>query len=192
MRAPEPVVLSGPHAVLEPLAEHHLADLLEAAQDDEVWRWMPIRRPRSVDELRRALLDEPRYALPQGVVFAVVVDGRAQGSTTYGDIDVALGGLEIGWTWYAKPLWATRVNPQCKLLLLEQAFDGLGAERVTLKADALNTRSQAAIRKLGAQYDGTLRHQRRRPDGTVRDAAYFSILAAEWPAVRDGLLARLA
>ncbi len=125
------------------------------------------------------------------LAFAVVVDGRAQGSTSYLDVDLSVGGVEIGWTWYARPLWATTVNPACKLLLLTHAFEVLGAERVTLKTDGLNTRSQSAIRRLGATYDGTLRHHRRRPDGSVRDTAYFSILRSEWPGVREGLLARL-
>lgn len=170
---------------LEPLGPQHDADLLEAAQDDDVWRWMPIARPRdlaAIEHLRGAQL---------GPAWAVVVDGRASGTTSYLDVDPELGGLEIGWTWYAKALWATEVNPTCKLLLLENAFEVLGADRVTLKTDGVNLRSQAAIRKLGCQYDGTLRHQRRRPDGSVRDTAFFSMLAAEWPAARARLEARV-
>ena len=182
MREPEPVVLTRGRVRLEPLVARHDADLLEAAQDDDVWRWMPILRPSDPSAIRTSQV---------GLAWAVVVDGRAQGTTSYLDIDTALGGLEIGWTWYAKALWATEINPTCKLLLLHNAFEVLGADRVTLKTDGLNTRSQAAIRKLGCAYDGTLRHQRRRPDGTVRDAAYFSMLTSEWPAARARLEARL-
>jgi N-acetyltransferase len=129
---------------------------------------------------------------PDRLAWAVVVDGRAVGSTSYLDVDLAVSGLEIGWTWYAREVWATHVNPACKRLLLGHAFDALGAQRVTLKLDALNTRSFRAVERLGARYDGTLRHHRLRADGTVRDSAYFSILATEWPAVREGLDARLA
>ena len=182
------MLLTGPWAVLEPLSTDHVPDLFAACADDEIWRWQGVR-PQSERELEQSVLDA--LADPGRLAFAVVVDGQAQGSTSYLDIDPGLGGLEIGATWYARPLWATRVNPQCKLLLLTHAFDELGCERVTLKTDGLNTRSQAAIHKLGARYDGTLRHQRRRPDGTVRDAAYFSLLAGEWPTVRDRLLSRL-
>ncbi len=127
-----------------------------------------------------------------GLAWAVVVDGVAVGSTSYLDIDAALGALEIGYTWYRRDLWATSTNPACKLLLLSHAFDDLGAGRVSLKTDALNARSRAAIGRLGASYDGTLRHHRLRPDGSVRDTAYFSILAAEWPGVRAGLQSRLS
>jgi RimJ/RimL family protein N-acetyltransferase len=126
-----------------------------------------------------------------GLPWAVVVAGTAVGSTSYLDVDLTVGGLEIGWTWYRRDLWAGDVNPTCKLLLLGHAFDDLGAERVTFKTDALNARSQAAIRRLGCAYDGTLRHHRLRADGSVRDTAYFSLLAAEWPAARDRLEARL-
>lgn len=185
MRAPEPVVLRRGRVALEPWGPQHDAELLDAAQDDDVWRWMPARRPTSVAEV--ATIRETHPGMP----WAVVVDGTARGSTSYLDVDADLGGLEIGWTWYAKDLWATDVNPTCKWLLLDHAFRELGADRVTLKADALNTRSQAAIRKLGCRYDGTLRHQRRRPDGTVRDAAFFSMLAAEWPDAERVLLGRL-
>ena len=186
MRAPEPVVLSGHGVRLEPLAAKHVADLLVAAADDDVWQWLPVPRPRTEEDLRRIVREHRGQP-----AFAVVVDGRAQGSTSYLDVDLPVEGLEIGWTWYARSLWATHVNPACKLLLLAHAFDDLGARRVTLKTDALNVRSQAAIRRLGARYDGTLRHHRLRADGSVRDTAYFSILAAEWPEARQGLLARV-
>ena len=190
MRTPEPVVLTGDHVRLEPLGPDHVDDLFAAAQDDRVWRWLPALRPRTVEDV--VTLVDAAEADPTRIAFAVVVGGRAVGSTSYLDIDVALGGLEVGWTWYAVEQWASRTNPQCKRLVLGHAFDDLGAGRVLLKTDAHNTRSQAAIRRLGAEYDGTLRHHRRRPDGSVRDTAYFSILAAEWPAIRDGLDERLA
>jgi RimJ/RimL family protein N-acetyltransferase len=123
--------------------------------------------------------------------WAVVVDDVPGGTTSYLDVDLAVEGLEIGGTWYRQDLWATDVNPTCKLLLMTYAFEDLGAARVTLKTDGLNTRSQAAIRKLGCQYDGTLRHNRLRNDGSVRDTAYFSMLVAEWPVAKQRLVARL-
>jgi RimJ/RimL family protein N-acetyltransferase len=185
MRPPEAVELAHGRVRLEPWGPQHDAGLLEAAQDDEVWRWLPARRPVTHDDLRATREQHP------GMPWAVVVDDTPAGSTSYLDVDCEVGGLEIGWTWYRRDLWATEVNPTCKLLLLGHAFDDLGAGRVTLKTDALNTRSQSAIRRLGCRYDGTLRHHRLRPDGSVRDTAYFSMLAPEWPDARRQLLARV-
>ena len=189
MRTPEPVVLEAYGVRLEPLTRAHAADLLDVSRGDGVWRYLTVPQPPDVDGMRAVI--EAATADPARVAWAVVVDGRAVGSTSYLDIDPAVSGLEIGWTWYAREVWATHVNPACKLLLLGHAFEELDVQRVTLKLDALNTRSFRAVERLGARYDGTLRHHRLRADGTVRDSAFFSILAAEWPDVRRGLEARL-
>jgi RimJ/RimL family protein N-acetyltransferase len=83
------------------------------------------------------------------------------------------------------------VNPEAKLLLLTECFEYGGYGRVWLQTDLLNHRSQAAIERLGAVREGVARRDRRREDGSFRDTVSFSILAPEWPAVRDGLRARL-
>ena len=184
MRAAEPVVLELGRVRLEPLGPQHDEELLAAAQSDEVWRWLPIARPRDLDAVRRIRDTHP------GLAWAVVVDAVAAGSTSYLDLDLPVGGLEVGWTWYRRDLWGSDVNPTCKLLLLGHAFEALGAARVTFKTDALNTRSRAAIAKLGCAYDGTLRHAALRADGSVRDSAYYSILASEWPPARAVLESR--
>lgn len=189
MKWPDPTTLVGRHVQLVPLEPEHVDDLHAAAAYDEIWVWTGPASMRTREDV--AAFVEDAVADPARLAFAVIVDGRACGSTSYGDIDLSVGGIEIGWTWYTPRLWASSVNPECKLLLLGHAFDELGAARVTLKTDGNNLRSQAAIRKLGATYDGTLRHHRLRGDGSVRDSAYFSVLFAEWPTVRDGLLARV-
>jgi RimJ/RimL family protein N-acetyltransferase len=84
-------------------------------------------------------------------------------------------------------VWRSAVNTECKLLLIDHAFDKLGVNRVMLKTDILNIRSQTAIRRIGGLSEGVLRRHRRRPDGTWRDTAYFSILDDEWPAHRARL-----
>jgi len=184
MRAPELVTLARGPVRLEPWEPRHDASMLEAAQDDDIWRWLPAVRPRTLKDiaaLRVGHLGQP---------WAVLLDGVPVGSSSYLDVDVELGGLEIGWTWYRTDLWASELNPTCKLLLMTYAFEELGADRVTLKTDGLNTRSQAAITKLRCRYDGTLRHHRLRPDGSVRDTAYFSMLRPEWPAAKERLQQR--
>ncbi|MFD6357410.1 GNAT family N-acetyltransferase [Nocardia tengchongensis] len=117
--------------------------------------------------------------------------GSIVGVTAYLDARPHDAGLEIGFTVYTPSVWATTVNPEAKLLLLEYAFDTLRVGRVQLKTDVRNHRSQQAIARLGAQYEGTLRRQFRRSDGTVRDSVLFSITAEDWPQVRARLEHRL-
>ena len=116
--------------------------------------------------------------------------GTVVGTTSLGDVDVVNERAHIGWTLYGSRWWGTAVNPECKLLLLGHAFE-LGFGRVKIQTDAVNTRSQAAIARLGATREGVLRRHTRRADGTFRDTVVFSILADEWPTVREGLEARL-
>jgi RimJ/RimL family protein N-acetyltransferase len=177
-------VLSRSRVTLEPWQPHHDNDLFESAQHDDIWRWLPVRRPQAVGDVTHIRVTHP------GLPWVVLVDGRAAGSTSYLNVDLQVGGIEIGWTWYRRDLWSSSVNPACKLLLMGHAFDDLEAQRITLRTDALNTRSQAAIRKLGCQHDGTLRHDRLRADGTVRDSAMFSMLVDEWPAAAASLASR--
>jgi RimJ/RimL family protein N-acetyltransferase len=100
--------------------------------------------------------------------------------------------VEIGSTWHGRAFWRTAINTECKFLLLRHAFETLGCNRVQLKTDARNARSQAAIARLGAVREGVLRSQMVMPDGWVRDTVMFSIIAAEWAGVKARLEARLA
>ncbi|MFF3325964.1 GNAT family N-acetyltransferase [Streptomyces sp. NPDC002889] len=195
-QSPRPLTLTGRHIRLEPLSTEHLDDLFAAGGgDDEVWRWQGGTAPQTPGELGttlRELLGKAERGTY--VPFAVVhlASGRAVGWTCFMDIDVANERLEIGFTWYGRTYWRTAVNTEAKLLLLTHAFEELAMGRVQLKTDHKNLRSQAAIARLGAHREGVLRRHRRRPDGTWRDTVYFSILADEWPAVKDRLGARVA
>lgn len=117
-------------------------------------------------------------------------DGTLVGTSTLGDFDEPNEHAHIGWTAYHPGVWATAVNPEAKLLMLGEAFDH-GFGRVRLQADALNDRSRAAIAKLGATFEGIVRRDRLRADGTWRDTALFSVLIDEWPSVKAALEARL-
>ena len=186
----EPVTLTGAHVVLEPAAERHHADLLAAAQDDLVWAWLPWARPAERGGRRRDARGRARIAF----LFAQVdaASGRAVGVTTYRDVDERHRTLEIGGTWIGRPWWRTAINTEAKLLFLGHAFETLGANRVALKTDIRNERSQAAIARLGAVREGVLRHQYVRRDGSLRDTVIYSIVPEEWPAVKAKLQARLA
>jgi len=185
----EPVTLTGTHVVLEAAADHHLADLLAAAQDELVWAWLPWPRPRTEADVAAMLESERRIAHPFAQLDAA--SGRAVGITTYRDVDERHRTLEVGGTWLGRPWWRTAINTEAKLLFLGHAFETLGANRVAIKTDIRNERSQAAIERLGAKREGVLRHQYVRRDGTLRDTVLYSIVPEEWPAVRAHLRGRL-
>jgi len=185
-----PVVLEDAFVRLEPLAAAHRPALLAAGADPRVWAVVPLPPgglPAYLDAAYAAAAPDVH------VPFAVVdkAAGAVVGMTRLFDVRPSDAGLEIGYTWYAPSAWGGSVNPAAKRLLLAHAF-GLGYERVQLKTDLRNARSQAAMTKLGAVREGVLRRNMRIADGRLRDTVYFSILAEEWPAVRDRLDARLA
>ena len=111
-------------------------------------------------------------------------------TTTIGLVDLRCESAHVGWTAYAPEVWGTGLNVETKLLVLGSLF-GQGLGRVQLQADAANERSRAAILKLGATLEGVLRRAQPRADGSWRDTAVYSVLADEWPGVRDGLTRRL-
>ena len=148
-------------------------------------------RPRDPEELAATLQHRAdRLGWHQWLV-RDAASGEVLGTTAYLEVSPGDARLEVGSTGYSPRVWATPVNPATKLLVLGYAFDRLGAGRVQLKTDVRNTRSQQAIARLGATYEGVLRRYQRRADGTVRDTVMFSVTAEQWPGVRDGLLARL-
>jgi RimJ/RimL family protein N-acetyltransferase len=117
--------------------------------------------------------------------------GTVVGSSSLGDVDTEREHVHLGWTMYGSRWWGTQVNPECKLLLLEHAFETCGFGRVKIQTDVVNARSRSAILRLGAVFEGVTRREVRRPDGTWRDTAVHSILVDEWPTVRARLLGRL-
>jgi RimJ/RimL family protein N-acetyltransferase len=128
----------------------------------------------------------------QGFTIEDIKTGRVIGSSSYLDIRPNDKHVEIGMTWYIPTCRGTVVNPECKFLLLQHAFEDLGCVKVTLKCDDRNERSKAAILKLGAKFEGTLRKHRTTDTGYVRDTSYYGILADEWPPIKEHLLARIA
>ena len=131
--------------------------------------------------------------MPGFCPFAIVArqQGGAVGVTSYLDIRPRDRALEIGFTWLAKPYQGTAINPECKYLLLRHAFEDQNAIRVQLKTDLRNVQSQGAIAKLGAVREGVLRKHMICPDGYIRDTVMYSIVADEWPQVRQRLEERL-
>jgi len=188
-----PLTLEGRYVRLEPLRPEHVPALLAVAQDPEIWTWLPASlQTREAMELFISAALEAEAA-GREYAFAVLLGqgNRVIGSTRYLDVAPEHRRVEVGWTWYARDTWGTVVNVEAKYLLFAHAFDDWGAIRVGLKTDVKNVRSQAAIRKLGARYEGTHRSHRIRPDGTIRDTMWFSVIAEEWPEVKATLLRRI-
>jgi RimJ/RimL family protein N-acetyltransferase len=170
--------------------------LFAAVDHDEVWQHVAGRpsSPTDYAATLREQLDRDRLPWVVRLVrpLAGLPGGAVVGTSSYLDVSVPDARLEIGSTAYTPAVWGSAVNPEVKLLLLGLAFESLGAGRVQLKTDVRNVRSQRAIARLGARYEGTLRRYQRRADGTVRDTVLFSVVAEEWPQVRAGLLERVA
>jgi len=188
-----PVALEGYGIRLEPLSHDHRDGLAVAAADGKLWElWFTsVPEPDQTDSYISAALagQVSGHMLPWAV--RELMSGKIVGSTRYHDIVAEIDRVEIGYTWYGRSWQRSRVNTVCKLMLLSHAFETVGCKVVGLRTDNFNFASQRAIEALGAKKDGILRHHSIRRDGTVRDSVMYSIVAAEWPAVKRHLELRL-
>ncbi len=186
----QPVTLAGRVAKLVPLQESHAAGLAQVAEPELFLYHFP---PKELTPTGFAEQICYLNALPNWLPFAVIEQetGAVLGVTCYLDIRAPNRGLEIGFTWIAKRVQGSKVNPECKFLLLQHAFEDQQAIRVQLKTDARNRQSQRAIEKLGAKKEGVLRRHVVLPDGYIRDTVMYSVTDADWPAVKAGLIERL-
>ena len=189
----EPVTLRGRSVTLAPLSLDHLAELEPVALDPDLWRWTPtaVRTPDDLRAYVERALDEQRRGVSLPFVLRDAATGRATGSTRYANVSARDRRVEIGWTWVGRAWQRTALNTEAKYLLLRHAFETLGCVRVELKTDALNERSRAAIRRIGATEEGTLRRHTRTDSGRMRDTVYYSILDDEWPGVKAQLERKL-
>lgn len=196
-------VLEGSHVRLEPLAQHHIEPLLQAAQGEaELFKWttIPDTLPQMAQYVQSALQwRDAGTALP----FATVrkMDGAVVGSTRFFLIErwgwpeqarrTRPDGCEIGYTWLNSAAIRTAINTEAKYLMLQHAFETWGVHRVCFHTDVRNERSRSALLRIGARFEGVLRAHRLSSDLKPRDSARYSILADEWPAVRAQLARRL-
>ena len=186
------VTLEGHGVRLGPLARDHLAPLQDAADDGDIGALNYVNVPRR-DGM--AAWIEHALAMQDGgahLPFAIIANGRVVGTTRYYDIDLSVPTLAIGYTFHGASVWRSHVNTASKRLLLGHAFDTLGVQSVRFHTSHLNLRSQAAITRLGARHEGILRAHMRHKDGSLRDTHTYSIIAAEWPEIRERLDTRLS
>jgi RimJ/RimL family protein N-acetyltransferase len=185
--------LKGECVRLVPISLDHLDGLWEAAKPDEIWTYMAAT-VRSKEEMEQMIASAIQKR-EKGSDYTFVVinqENRIIGSTRYLDILPEHKSLEIGSTWYHPDVWRTRVNTECKYLLLRHAFETWEIGRVQLKTDSRNLRSQKAIERIGAVKEGTLRKDRKIAGGYVRDTVFYSILQEEWDAVKKKLDGKLS
>lgn len=189
----EPVTLTGTRWVsLEPLSADHVPEIAEAASDGDPGRlWFTFApSPSTAADWVSARL--AAQSPDTGLTFVVrSLDGRVVGSSSYLNVDGRNRRLEIGYTWYVGSARRTGVNTEAKLLLLRHAFETLGCIAVEFRTHFFNSRSRAAIERVGAKLDGVLRSHQLAADGSRRDTVVYSILDIEWPAVRNNLEFRL-
>jgi RimJ/RimL family protein N-acetyltransferase len=194
---PEDAVLAGQLITLAPTTTADAPELFTALDHDAVWTHVR-NRPRDVTAMKAIIeagLSESswcRWTLRANRKVGGRTIGTVLGSSSYLETAVVDARTEVGFTVYDPAVWATGVNAEAKLLLLEYAFNELNMGRVQLKTDIRNVRSQQAIARLGARYEGVLRRYQRRTDGSVRDTVLFSITAEEWSEVEVRLRTRVA
>jgi len=195
MRDGLPLDLSfvGQSAALEPLQSEHKNALLEAAADGELWKlkFTSVPTPDNIDEYISKALENREKGAELPFVVRRLNDDKIIGTTRYYRISPHNRSLSIGYTWYSASAQRTAINTECKYMLLSHAFDVLNCAAVMWHTHHDNVRSQAAIKRLGAKYDGTLRADMILADGSIRNTYCYSMLNTEWPDAKRFLTERL-
>jgi RimJ/RimL family protein N-acetyltransferase len=195
------LTLAGDHVRLEPLSLEHVPALVAAINEDPA-----SFRFSTAPETEAAMSGWVRDTLAAreaGRELPFATYSRAQerivGSTRFYELERWRSPAEnphpdaclIGYSWLAASAQRTACNTEAKLLMLCHAFETWQVHRVAFRIDARNDRSRSAVEGLGAEFEGVRRAERIGADGSVRDSAFYSVLAAEWPAVKERLIGRL-
>lgn len=182
--------LTGQRAQLVLMNPDHVKQLYAIVEKHpELWTYLssPMHR---LDDMKQHV-EKAVSAYEQGTQLPFVVldqeTGHIVGSTHLYNISLVYGTTELGHTWYSPSVQRTRINTECKYLLMCHAFEELKVVRVQIKTDSRNLRAQKAIERLGAVKEGVLRNERKLHNGYVRDAIVYSIIDREWPDVKAKL-----
>jgi RimJ/RimL family protein N-acetyltransferase len=189
----EQIVLEGTAVELHPLQAEHAAQLVQAAQDGQLWNMKVtvIPGPDTADAYIAKALEGRRAGTVMPFAIVQRETGLVVGSTRFWKIDRGNRKLEIGHTWLSQSVQRSGLNTEMKYLLLSYAFEVMNCVRVQFTTDELNEKSRAAILRIGAKQEGIVRHERIMPDGRKRNSVRFSIIDAEWPEVKAMLLAKM-
>ncbi len=186
-------VLEGFGVRMEPAGEQHIQALQATGVDPSIWRYMPLR-VHTTDDVRAWVRDAVRQNASEAAQIWIIrlASGELIGSSRLFDLNWDHRTGELGFSWLAARYRGTGINPRVKLLQLTHAFEALDLRRVALKTHHENLQSQRGILKLGAKFEGTFRNHMVMPDGSTRHTVWYSIIAEEWPAVKQRLLERIA
>ncbi len=188
-----PIELTGTHVKLLPLTHKYIDELETALLDGEIYKLWFTAAPQP-GEIKQEIDKRLQWQKDGFMLPFVVIDTKtnlAVGMTTYCRIDEANRRVEIGFTWYRKSVQKTLLNTEAKYMLLQHAFETLGAIAVEFRTNQYNFNSRRAIERLGAKLDGVLRSARVYPDGTTCDGYVYSILHNEWASVKKHLTFKL-
>ena len=190
---PHPLVLTGSKVTLKPMEAYCFEGIWQVANDARIWEFTSQKLNNR--ELYFAHLENALKKRATGDVYQLVIEDTKTktfiGSTMFHSIVPENRKLEIGWTWYRPEYMRTGCNRECKLLMLTYCFETLLLKRVQFQIDELNKPSWNALLGIGATFEGIIRHERMRPDGTCRNTAMFSVIDTEWVAVKQNLVSKI-
>jgi RimJ/RimL family protein N-acetyltransferase len=184
--------LENEYVLLRPIVPEDRAGQHAQAMDASIWRYFVtlVTTDADFDAFFDAALADQANGLRVVHNITDKRTGRTAGSMSFMNMSEKDGRLEIGWSWLGKEFQGQGVNRWAKFLMLEHAFERMGAERVEFKTDELNVQARHGLRNIGATEEGTLRSFNPMPGGRRRNAVYYSVLRGEWPAVREQLSTR--
>ncbi|AUJ70508.1 MULTISPECIES: GNAT family N-acetyltransferase [unclassified Pseudoalteromonas] len=184
--------LIGHHVTLEPLSTTHVNALQQAVKDGEAWKLWYANVPNP-DDMERYVNTAISQASEGNLAYVVRLNSSNEivGTTRYYNADIANRRAMLGYTWYSDKVRRTAVNTECKLLLLQQLFEDFDAIAVEFRTHFFNHASRSAIERLGAKLDGILRSHQIGRNSELRDTVVYSIIASEWPTVKQHLLSKL-
>lgn len=172
---------------LLPITAEHIQEMKLLSSDSDIWTWYTedLTEPEALVRWMFTRLEETERG--EKMTYSVVLNDTEQiiGSISYGHIDWAERGIEIGWTWLGAEFIGAGINKHMKFLMLQHVFESMGIVRLELRTDSTNIRSRRAMEKIGAQHDSTLRNHRRTRGGKRRDSVVYSIIKSEWSEVKD-------
>jgi len=183
-----PVILIGKRVKLLPLEETHFNEICELGTEKSIWKYSPIGVYGFNRKLHIEFLEDSIKKRNSGEFYPLIITDKLTnkiiGFTVYHSIKQEYKGLEIGATWFHPDYWSKNFNTECKYLMLEHCFETLKTIRVQFRTNDNNIRSRKAIEKIGGKFEGIFRKDKILEDGTIRNAAYYSIIDDEWEAVK--------